>query len=229
MRRDRAEICAYCGAPSPTTRDHIPPKGIFPTPRPDDLVTVPSCAVCNQGASASDERFRAYLSLHVGVGTPSINRLWEQALPSIRRNRSLHRRLRAEVEPVWLTTPSGVIHGQAYRGRWDSDIHDSTVERMIRGLYFHHYGDVLGTRVRVKALWFRGLSADIREATAECEQRSVGGGQFVYRFVRASDAPLHSIWLFQFHERHWAGGQTAPQAFDSEHGANQHAEGASGA
>lgn len=196
-------------------RSH-PPKGIFPTPRPDDLITVPSCASCNQGASTNDERFRAYLSLHVRVDTPSTSRLWEQALRGIRRNRLLHRRLRDEVEPIWLTTPSGVIHGRAYRGRWDSDAHDRTIERMIRGLYFHHYHDVLGTRVRVKAHWFRKLDPELLDATAECEQHSVGGDQFVYRFGRASDHPLHSIWLFEFHKRHWAGGQTAPLELDGE-------------
>jgi hypothetical protein len=163
-----------------------------------------------KGASESDELFRAYLSLHVGVDTPSTSRLWEPALRGIQRNRRLHHRLLAEMERVRLTTPSGVIYGQAHRGRWDSDAHDATVERMIRGLYFHHYDEVLGTRVRVKAHWFRALSPDLLETTAECEQRSVGDGQFVYRFGRASDAPLHSIWLFEFHKRHWAGGQTAP-------------------
>lgn len=210
MSKDRADICGYCGDPSPTTRDHIPSRGISPTPRPDDLITVPSCTSCNQGASTNDERFRAYLSLHVGVDTPSTSRLWERTLRGIRRNRLLHRRLRDEVEPTWLTTPSGVIHDRTYRGRWDSDAHDRTIERMIRGLYFHHYHDLLGTRVRVTAHWFRKLDPELLDATADCEQRSVDGDQFVYRFGRASDHRLHSIWLFEFHKRHWARGQTAP-------------------
>jgi len=138
------------------------------------------------------------------MDTPSTIRLWEPALRGIRRNRRLHRHLLDELERVWLTTPAGVIHGHAYRGRWDSEAHDATIERMIRGLYFHHYHEVLGDRVRMKAHWFREMSPDLLEATEDCEQRSVGGGQFVYRFGRASDAPLHSIWLFEFHKRHWA-------------------------
>src|SRR2546426_1001654 len=121
-----SEVCAYCGTAPATTRDHIPPKGTFPPPRPNDLITVPSCASCNQGASDRDERFRAYLSLHVGLDTPSTSRLWEPALRGIRRNRKLHRQLLDELERVSLTTPSGVIYGQAYRGRWDSDAHDAT-------------------------------------------------------------------------------------------------------
>jgi hypothetical protein len=204
------DVCAYCGTTPSPTRDHIPPKGIFSHPRPDDLITVPSCVRCNQGASAHDERFRAYLSLHVGIDTPSTTQLWKSALRGIRRNRKLRQRLLDKLERIWLATPSGVTYGHAYQGPWDSEAHDATIERMIRGLYFHHYRKVLGDRVLVKAHWFRELSPDLLEVTADCEQRSVGGGQFVYRFGRASDATLHSIWLFEFHKRHWAGGQTAP-------------------
>jgi len=216
MSGDSTGVCAYCGAPSPTTRDHIPPKGIFPVPRPPDLITVPACEPCNLGASVCDERFLTYLSLHVGIDTPTTTKLWDRVLPGIQRNRRLHRRLREEVEPVWLTTPSGVIHGRAYRGLWDSEAHDNTIERMIRGLYFHHYREVLGSRVEVKTYWYRELNDGMVEATAECEQRSIGDGQFVYRFGRALDASLHSLWLFQFHMRHWAGGRTAPPGFEDE-------------
>jgi hypothetical protein len=51
--------CAICGKPcETTTRDHIPPKGLFGKPLPDNLLTVPSCQQCNQEASGDDEYFR---------------------------------------------------------------------------------------------------------------------------------------------------------------------------
>ena len=64
--------------------------------------------------------------------------------------------------------------------------------------------------MEIKAYRFRELNDGMVEATAECEQRSIGDGQFVYRFNRALDSPLHSLWLFEFHKRHWAGGFTSP-------------------
>jgi hypothetical protein len=210
MSKDFTESCAYCGSEFPTTRDHIPPRSIFPAPRPDDLITVASCASCNQGASESDELFRAYLSLHVGIDTTVTKRLWDEALRGVRHNRRLHRSLVSNMKKVLLTTSSGIVLGEGRGGPWDSTVHDNTIERIIRGLYFHHYGEILGNRASVKTHWFRDLSSDLLETTANYEQRSVGGGQFVYRFGRASDGPLHSLWLFQFHKRHWAGGQTAP-------------------
>lgn len=93
---------------------------------------------------------------------------------------------------------------------WDSGVHRKTIERLIRGLYFHHYQEVLGQRVYVKTYWYRDLTQNLLDAYSDCEQRSVGNGQFTYRFGRAVDGQLHSIWLFGFHGRHWAGGETAP-------------------
>src|ERR1700730_6383431 len=167
-------MCAYCGIVPATTKDHIPPKGIFPLPRPDDLITVPSCVDCNHGASESDEAFRAYLSLHVGMDTPVTRQLWNHAaLRGIRHNRRLLRRIKEDTTPTWLATPSGVIHSRAFRLLWDSEAHDKTIARMVRGFYFHHYGEVLGNRVHVEVQWFRSLDSDILEATRECEHRSI--------------------------------------------------------
>src|SRR5262245_41527341 len=55
--------CIYCGEIRELTDDHIPPKNLFAKPRPNDLIEVPSCKVCNGGASKDDEYFRLMLTL----------------------------------------------------------------------------------------------------------------------------------------------------------------------
>ena len=40
------------------TVDHIPPKGLFPEPRPANLITVPCCYRCNQEHSGFDDQLR---------------------------------------------------------------------------------------------------------------------------------------------------------------------------
>lgn len=40
------------------TADHIPPKGLFPEPRPANLITVPCCYGCNQEHSGFDDQLR---------------------------------------------------------------------------------------------------------------------------------------------------------------------------
>jgi hypothetical protein len=59
------QTCALCGFRPATTREHVPSKSLFPQPRPDDLITVPACASCNQGTQKEDEYFRKTLALIV--------------------------------------------------------------------------------------------------------------------------------------------------------------------
>lgn len=42
-------------------------------------------------------------------------------------------------------------------GPWPVEIHDPIIEKMIRGLYFHHYGVILWDRAAVKVQWLRTL------------------------------------------------------------------------
>lgn len=210
MATAHPKSCAFCGTRPGTTRDHVPPKGIFPKPRPR-LITVPACPECNNGASVFERRFRAYLSLHAGIDDPTANRLWQNhALPRLLKDDKLRRKILSQAEPIWLTTQQGIIFDRGYRFLWDSQAHDAVIERTVRGLYFHHVGSILGDAATIRVHWFAGLSDSLFEGTADWHQVSVGGGQFVYRFAVAKDDPLHSAWLFQFFQRHWAGGYTEP-------------------
>jgi hypothetical protein len=68
--RKTSQTCALCGARPATTRtrDHVPPKALFPSPRPK-LITVPACDICNESASEAEEKFRVYLSVKSGIDT----------------------------------------------------------------------------------------------------------------------------------------------------------------
>ena len=60
---DPEDFCVYCGGTDDLTDDHVPPKTIFPKPRPSGLITVRSCKKCNCGSSRDDEHFRMMLCL----------------------------------------------------------------------------------------------------------------------------------------------------------------------
>ena len=51
----KSQECVFCREPSISTRDHVPPKGLFAEPRPQNLITVPACKECNGGANLDDE------------------------------------------------------------------------------------------------------------------------------------------------------------------------------
>lgn len=61
-KRIRSRPCAYCGLKA-VTRDHIPPKALFARPRPNRLITVPSCKECNAQALTDDEYFCLMVSM----------------------------------------------------------------------------------------------------------------------------------------------------------------------
>lgn len=56
------KLCYLCGSGENLTRDHIPPKNLFPPPKPTDLITVWCCKKCNEKFSLIDESFRVFTS-----------------------------------------------------------------------------------------------------------------------------------------------------------------------
>jgi len=58
----RMETCYLCGSIDDLTRDHIPPKNLFPSPKPSNLITVWCCRKCNERYSLIDESFRIFTS-----------------------------------------------------------------------------------------------------------------------------------------------------------------------
>jgi hypothetical protein len=209
----RDQICAICGKRPATTRDHVPPRGIFAEPRPRDLITVPACLFCNHGYSKEDEAFRVYLSLHVGSDTQTTRNLWkDQALGTLKHNRRLRRTILESVRTTDLTTKSGLIYGQGFTVPWDSNVHDKVIERIIRGLHFHHFGEILPSDVQVKVHWLKELPPEFVDAAQPLATNSIADGDFAYRYQRSASDPKQSIWLFQFYRRHWASGYTIPRA-----------------
>ncbi len=78
--------CIYCGGNEDMTVDHIPPKGMFPEPRPSNMLTVPCCMKCNQCFSKDDEYFRTVLVNNASVvSDPNAQAVNEKFLRSLHR------------------------------------------------------------------------------------------------------------------------------------------------
>lgn len=52
--------CYFCGG-SVQSNDHIPPKNLFPEGMREQLITVPSCKIHNEGFHMLDDRIKIYL------------------------------------------------------------------------------------------------------------------------------------------------------------------------
>lgn len=204
------QLCVICGERAATTKDHLPPAGLFPKPRPSDLVTVPCCRECNTEASKWDERFRVFAAMHVSRNDPEATELLHKSvLPSVRHNARLRREILESARDVMLTTPSGIVLGPATQVHWDSEAYDRVIERVVRGLHFHHTGEILGQRARVKVHFLRDLNG-IGPVLEQLPLHSIGGGQFLYKVIHHPDLPLRSLWVFEYRGWMWSGGYVEP-------------------
>lgn len=130
----KKQLCVICGKNIATTRDHIPPKSIFPKPRPDDLITVPACSTCNNGDSDFDERFKVYSNLHVLRNEKNWEELFESTIaPTINHNKRLKKDILAGAKDVMLETKSGNKLGHHIAIKWDSEAFVNVIERTTRG------------------------------------------------------------------------------------------------
>src|SRR2546422_10376314 len=70
------ELCVYCRAADADTRDHIPPQLLFPSPKPNTLITVPACNACNKCFQQDDEVLAMFLTSLLGTNSAGMS-IWK--------------------------------------------------------------------------------------------------------------------------------------------------------
>lgn len=197
------KLCVLCGIREATTADHVPPKNIFPKPRPGDLITVPACLKCNNEGSKHDEEFRVALSLQLGIEIEATQKLWKAgALRSLMHNQRLANALGRNSWEVDIRSPQGIYLGKRRAVAIPVRPHNAVLDRTVRGLYFHHFGDILGIRVSCKVTPISGIPREISPIVKMMSFASIGGEAFRYLFGRAADSPLDSMWILCFYKKY---------------------------
>jgi hypothetical protein len=203
-------LCAICGERDGTTRDHVPPKAIFPKPRPNNLVTVPACLECNNGASDNDDLFKVFLSLQAVGNNEIARRLFqEKTVRTLKRNQSLLALILEEAKELQIINNQGNIETRTGI-LWNSAAHDAVMERTIRGLYFHHSGSPIPIDTNLAVQWLHGVPEEILPSLHLFNEVVLGDDQVTYKYIIYGDDPRHSLWLFDFYGAHWASGHTSP-------------------
>jgi hypothetical protein len=203
-------LCAICGERDGTTRDHVPPKAIFPKPRPNNLVTVPACLECNNGASDNDDLFKVFLSLQAAGNNEIARRLFqEKTVRTLKRSQSLLALILEEAKELQIINNQGNIETRTGI-LWNSAAHDAVMERTIRGLYFHHSGSPIPIDTNLAVQWLHGVPEEILPSLHLFNEVVLGDNQVTYKYIIYGDDPRHSLWLFDFYGAHWASGHTSP-------------------
>ncbi len=206
------QLCGFCGENRAETVDHVPPKGVFPRPRPNDLITVPACFRCNNDTSALDEEFKLYLSFAVGVDDPQTQALWtDNAFRTLKHNKRLMHQVIGSARPVQVTVNGNLADTlmiQCPKGP-----HYAILEKTVRGLYWHHFQLILGDQasVDVRLVPLDKMDVEMRQLMQDMPTASVGGEQFRYWYWRDLEQPLCSGWFLLFHKRHLCFALTEPK------------------
>jgi len=203
--------CAYCGRSDPETVDHVPPKTVFPKPRPSGLITVPCCSECREGTSLDDEYFRDRIAMRGDVaGKPEALGVLDATMRSFKRPQK-RRHLRAlmdrvAIREVWSDHGILAARDPVYEVK-ASRIY-RVVNRTVRGLLYHHTGQRTDAdAVQCVGLDFLDVSDDpsvgedfvaLLKILSRAPEHEVQPGVFRYRFQRDGGA---SLWTMVFFER----------------------------
>lgn len=219
-----ANQCAYCGATDSLTVDHVPPKNMFPKPRPNDLITVPACSTCNSSASKDDEYFRLKLCLSEQVGTDANARQNRDSIfRSLERVEAIGFRTAvvSDIRTIAVRTASGLQLGTRLGFNIDLPRVLRVVERTVRGLFFHETEHRLDPNYDVRIFSDDTLTENSSEILEELRntiliplaQKSptvIANGAFHYRFHITDEDPFLSVWGLSFYERVTFLGLTVP-------------------
>jgi hypothetical protein len=201
MKTKNTLVCCYCGIREATTKDHIPPKAIFPKPRPNDLITVPACFECNNEASKSDESFKTYLGMHVARFGGDGERLFKEGvLKTTKHNNKLRQQIIQSMTPRYVIKDNVKVNVSA-EVVWDNESHDLVLERIVRGLFFHHFELIIANNANIKVYWQPEHNNSFDDILLT---RSIANGNFLYQFARVEDGLYYSMWKLRFFNGHFA-------------------------
>lgn len=211
---DKDDICVYCGSTEALTDDHIPPRTLFPTPRPSNLITVRSCRDCNEGASTDDEYFRLMISMRHDTGDhPAV----KQNLPSIYRSlqkpakKGFQQALFNSMSDKDIASSGGIYLGTAQGYDVNLARLDRVAARITTGLFYHEFGKRLPSAFHVTAYSADGLNnvdthaksrvIDLFEKVTRNRPHIIGDGVFAYWFRQVQDHDTMGAWVLAFYER----------------------------
>jgi hypothetical protein len=200
MARPKNKFCCFCGNPA-TTSDHIPSAGIFPSPRPQDLITVPACKECNEKTSLDEEYFIAAIVTAGSYSCSAEKLINQKIIPKARQKPALLYSIIKNSQKVDVYSEGGIYMGEQTEIKYDRQRFQNVIEKYVRGLFWHEKKEPLGDDYIVKPfirnppLFDDGIKAGI----VSLPIKKLGDGQvFSYRYLTDFNDPKISCWFLRF-------------------------------
>lgn len=209
MKKKKKGHCAICGIHGRVTREHVPPKSLFPRPQTNPII-VPTCEKCNGGSSEVDQRFATLMKLNRPTLQDDADAR-ESVMRTLRNNRKLYSEILDSITFFPIQSSSGIYTGKTggLIKNISSDGFDELIEKIVRCLYFHHNQQILPSNSRVE-LFFDNLllknnknNIGLRQETLNISNLLAVGqindpDSFFYRWGICEDSPHNSLWILYF-------------------------------
>ena len=220
-----SRACIYCGATDNLTTGHVPPKALFGTPRPPDLITVPACLECNQSTTKDEEYLKTVLAIRDDLREHSeVRKILPSVLRSFQRPQAkwFRQGIRNSLCDADIFSAGGVY----LRTERGIDVDLTRIahvgRRIVEGLFYHE------TNTRLPDTWeadacclaqWTGLDDDCRQFVRDLittltalPLKRLGNNVFCYSFDRHPSEPNHTVWLLGFYDKVWLLGITKPKS-----------------
>lgn len=214
MSRFKGKSCIYCGSFENITRDHVPPKNIFPDPKPENLITVPSCKKCNQTAGKDDEYFRLVFSIrHDLFHHEEIQKNWDKVKRGLSRKegQGLRIDLMNNLKLLDAYSKGGIYLGKIPGYNVDMKRISGVVERVMKGAFYLHKKYSLPRNIKVAAYSVQDMQITDHETVdlynnlvrfvAVSSLQSYGKGVFNYKIRFLEDKSDVGVFLSTFYDK----------------------------
>jgi hypothetical protein len=181
-----------------------------------ELIKVPSCQICNNGASKDDEYFKIVHNVAEGADD---NPMVQRIRPSVNRAltrpqaKGLFKSIAGTLRLEPQFTPSGLFAGHKPTFEIDVKRLHNVIRRVTRGLYFRERNQILPNEAVVNSYWARHINSDFSERGQTLRrvvsyvmskpETAIGERAFSYWmsfYDEFDDPPLCvSAWVFRFY------------------------------
>ena len=203
MNHLMTQLCTYCNSIA-DTKDHVPPKLIFPKPRPN-LITVPACSSCNQQASKDDEYFRLATALEEKSSEhPDFPKVYRQIIRSLSRPEApgFRSAFQKSLNSYDIFSQGGICVKTSHGYEVEKTRVNRVIERVTRGLFLDTFGRRLSVETSVTATPGRdfsdpGAMAFVRDMLRTGSPwRCLGNSTFCWRYTTCAEEGDTSAWLY---------------------------------
>lgn len=203
-KKYKNKTCVYCAKEqASSTGDHIFAREFFLENRRGNLPRVPACDVCNNNKSELEYYLTSVLPFG-GKHSDSIDNLSSMVPKRLRKNKSLHDKLRSGMSRGWFETESGVLV-KSTSIPIDFTKIEMLISYIVRGLCWEHMRvqllkeDILKVMAVTKSGddFFRNKLFNLNVSYRV--EKNLGNGTVTYEGIQGTDDPKRTVWRIKFY------------------------------